>query len=114
MIERTQLTLHDISQILRKAVDDLERYRGSRSGLLLRQSVQLFQKRLNVPFSKKLLPEFYWFPGPTERRTRHRRRMDLLNLPCLTCWVATARVASSSASIFTTISVIAVVDWTLV
>ena len=105
------LTVNDRPHILGETVNNLKRLHRRRPSLILGQSIQPLKYGLDPILSKELLYEFLCMAlskGNTSFKT------DSLGRPCLICFVASARVESSSTNIFTTISVIASVGGTLV
>jgi len=106
------LTVYDRPHILDETVDDLKRLRCRRPSLVLGETVQPLKNCLDVILSEKLLYEFLCIA--LSQAIHQQRRTDSLGRPCLICFVASARVESSSTIIFTTISVMAGVGGTLV
>jgi hypothetical protein len=105
------LTVYDHPHILDKAVDYLEHLRCRCPSLVLGESVQPLKNRIDLIPSEKFLYKFLCIPLSLEI---NQRKTNSLGRPCLICFVASARVDSSSTSIFTTISAMAGVGGTLV
>jgi hypothetical protein len=109
--QKYSLTVYDHPHILDETVDDLKRLRCRRPSLVLGESAQPLKNRLDVILPEKLL---YKFLCIALSQAITSAKTDSLGRPCLICFVASARVESSSTIIFTTISVKAGVGGTLV
>jgi hypothetical protein len=105
------LTIHDYHHILDKTGDDLEGLRCSHPSLLLGESIEPLEHRMDIVFSQKLLSKFLCV---VLSQAKPKRKKDSLNLPCLNCLVANERMERSSTSILKTILVIAAVGGILV
>ena len=105
------LTVYDHSHIMDETIDNFKRLRCCCPSLVLSESVQPLKNRLDFILSEKLLYKFFCLLLSLRNIPV---KTDLLGRPCLICFVASARVESSSTMIFTTISVIAGIGGTLV
>ena len=105
------LTVYEHHHVLEKAVNNLERLRCRHPGLVLGESDQPLENRIDLIPSEKLLYKFFCIPLKLGNQSA---KMDSLGRPCLICFVASARMWSNSTIIFSTISVKAGVRGTLV
>ena len=97
-------TFHNYPHITHKAMDHTQRLCNSHPSLLLGQSIQSHQHGLDLTFPQQLFRELLY--GTLSHRSRTVHLMDLLNRPCLICFVAMASTESNSTMILTIILVI--------
>ena len=97
------LTIHELPHIMREIVNDLESLNCGIPNLVLRESVQPLQGRLDVAISEKFLCKFDCVALSMLLCQRERRSLDLRSW---SSFVTKASVESSSTIIFTTISTI--------
>jgi hypothetical protein len=106
------LAVYDHPHILDETVHDLKCLCCRRPSLVLGESVQPLENRIDLILSKKLLHKFLC--SSLSRVMNTSVMTNSLDRPCLICFVTSARIESSSTIIFTTISVKAGVGGTFV